>query len=612
MDASVLYVSVLPQLNTFVMKHKLSNLNKVFIAFTVFFTIAIYSRAQLNPFWGVNGNATSNGNFIGTTNNEPLIFKTNSLEALRIKPNGEIKISSFENMGKGVVTFNNNGVLTNRVFPNDTNQVFCGSGNFKSIATLSGWTRTGNVLYNAPGVNVGIGINNPQYALDVVGSAHFTGTVSAQGVILTNKLLADTMKAAQMLSLNNNMHLSAGGINQIYTSTGDLRIQSNATVNASHVIIAAGTNGNVGVGTFSPAYKFDVNGQMRVTDKILVNRLVPLPGDSLVHIGDSSITFNTIANIIGATASVPGGNRGLGVGWGMIAARGTQSLALGTHVQTSLTAPYAIVIGSGFSSATPLVNSISKSLMIGFNSNIPTVFVGPAVGMGTIGKVGIGTTTPDALFQVGTGADGITLFQSDNDGQGSMSTLGFNVHLDAATGLYTTRGNGTTNAGSAIIQDEAGALRFYVFENTGGADQSTLPVHVKNEAVMILHKERVQIGQAVVSSSSIFNTPDTKLTVDGRILCKDLVVSDVDWQDEVFDSTYVLMPIDSVSSFISTNGHLPGVKPQAEIEQNGMSLSETVTMQQRKIEELTLYIIQLDARMKELEEEKKQQEQQPK
>lgn len=195
------------------------------------------------------------------------------------------------------------------------------------------------------------------------------------------------------------------------------------------------------------------------------------------------------------------------------------------------------------------------------------------------------------------------MFSTLNGTQGAQSTLGFNVHQDPSTGWYLARGNGTYNAGSAITQDQEGALRFYIFQNTGGSDQLVDQIHFETQSILTLRTDRVQIGQSELLTTSPFNTPDTKLTVDGRILCKDLVVSDVDWQDEVFDSTYYLLPLDSVASYIAENGHLPGVKAEDEIEQNGMSVVATAEVQQQKIEELMLYIIQLNERMKRIEEE---------
>ena len=56
-----------------------------------------------------------------------------------------------------------------------------------------------------------------------------------------------------------------------------------------------------------------------------------------------------------------------------------------------------------------------------------------------------------------------------------------------------------------------------------------------------------------------------------------------------------------VSDFISINHHLPGIPPADEIKENGQSLGELQILQQMKIEELYLYIIQLEKRISELE-----------
>ncbi len=87
-------------------------------------------------------------------------------------------------------------------------------------------------------------------------------------------------------------------------------------------------------------------------------------------------------------------------------------------------------------------------------------------------------------------------------------------------------------------------------------------------------------------------SPSEKLSVDGTIQAKEVVV-ETGWSDFVFDEGYELRSLESVESFILDNGHLPDV-PSAEIvESDGLSLGESQKIMMQKIEELTLYVIDL-------------------
>ncbi len=80
-----------------------------------------------------------------------------------------------------------------------------------------------------------------------------------------------------------------------------------------------------------------------------------------------------------------------------------QSYAFGKYVETY--ASGAITIGTSLSGHS-LMNNICNSLMIGFNSTVPTLFISesePSIGFNGHGRVGIGTTEPVARFQVSDG-----------------------------------------------------------------------------------------------------------------------------------------------------------------------------------------------------------------
>lgn len=90
------------------------------------------------------------------------------------------------------------------------------------------------------------------------------------------------------------------------------------------------------------------------------------------------------------------------------------------------------------------------------------------------------------------------------------------------------------------------------------------------------------------------------LSVNGKIRAKKLVVSQ-DWADYVFHKDYQLMSISQLEKFIHENGHLPEIPASTEIEKNGVDLGEIVKKQMAKIEELSLYIIEQNKRMDQLE-----------
>jgi len=89
------------------------------------------------------------------------------------------------------------------------------------------------------------------------------------------------------------------------------------------------------------------------------------------------------------------------------------------------------------------------------------------------------------------------------------------------------------------------------------------------------------------------------LIVEGKVGVREVHVraNGLTWPDYVFEKDYNLMPLEQLESYIAKNKHLPDMPSASQIEQNGMNLSEIITLQQKKIEELFLYIMELEKRM---------------
>ncbi|MFK7787183.1 MAG: hypothetical protein AB8B56_18825 [Crocinitomicaceae bacterium] len=165
------------------------------------------------------------------------------------------------------------------------------------------------------------------------------------------------------------------------------------------------------------------------------------------------------------------------------------AMAFGIDVQATDNRSMIIGTGTGKTSPNPMVNGIPNSLMIGFNSTVPTLFVGASSGAGTTGKVGVGTTSTPSMI--------------------------------------------------------------------GSADLSEYSLYVAGG--LLAEEVRVRTG----------------------------------WADYVFYDNYQLKPLDEVADYIEENGHLPNVPSAEQVEEEGIELGDITRIQQEKIEELTLYLIEL-------------------
>lgn len=100
--------------------------------------------------------------------------------------------------------------------------------------------------------------------------------------------------------------------------------------------------------------------------------------------------------------------------------------------------------------------------------------------------------------------------------------------------------------------------------------------------------------------------PQSKLAVNGDITARKIRVTQSGWADFVFQPGYQLPSLGEVEAYINTHQHLPGIPSAAEVTKDGIDLGDMNKQLLQKIEELTLYIIELKKEMQQQHNEIKQ------
>lgn len=185
--------------------------------------------------------------------------------------------------------------------------------------------------------------------------------------------------------------------------------------------------------------------------------------------------------------------------------------------------------------------------------------------------------------------------------------LGFNLaRNNHSDGLWTYASDGSNNGGSVIYSNIMGDLLFSLKPTTGSSSGILDDTFIKNNIKFRINNDgKVVIGTAPEWSTSYMTWPGSyKLYVETGILTEKVRVAlktTANWADFVLGPSYSLMPLRDVKKFIQVNNHLPGIPSAKILVQTGLDLAEMQSMQMAKIEELTLYIIDLNEKIADLE-----------
>ena len=163
--------------------------------------------------------------------------------------------------------------------------------------------------------------------------------------------------------------------------------------------------------------------------------------------------------------------------------------------------------------------------------------------------------------------------------------------------IFTTLTDSSTYASFTQASKESGS-EFHVVGNALIGNSSSMPM--SGYRLTVAGKLFIE-GNTVIGNSSSVAATGYKLSVDGKIISEEVRVSLASaWPDYVFDRNYPLLNINDLEKYILLEKHLPNIPAAREME-NGQNLGDMQRRMMEKIEELSLYIIQLEKRQNQTE-----------
>jgi hypothetical protein len=196
--------------------------------------------------------------------------------------------------------------------------------------------------------------------------------------------------------------------------------------------------------------------------------------------------------------------------------------------------------------------------------------------------------------------------------------IGTGAGLGASTSPYSTGSDNTFVGHQAGNTMSSGSRNVLIGFQAGVQEDATsndkLIITNSNTLTPLLYGDFaakfISVGNIELAKrDQIANSGSYGLLVEKGILTEKVKValkSSGDWADYVFEPTYELMSLEGVEQFTKDNKHLPGVPSADDMASTGLDVAETSKMFMEKIEELTLYLIDLNKEVKAVREENKE------
>jgi hypothetical protein len=182
------------------------------------------------------------------------------------------------------------------------------------------------------------------------------------------------------------------------------------------------------------------------------------------------------------------------------------------------------------------------------------------------------------------------------------------VQLSNATGAAIAIGvsscpgcySGQAKSGDGVLRVLGGGDFVFSIPSSTPDGRKILFTSDNSKLMQVENNGKVTIGNPANMNGTY------KLYVETGIITEKLRVATVNnWADYVFDKRYNLLSLKEVEKYITINKHLPNVPSAEEVAKEGIDMAKMDAKLLEKIEELTLYVIQLNKKIERLEKENK-------
>jgi hypothetical protein len=543
-----------------------------FASFSICLFLAVNLNAQTS--WAVTGNSITAGNFIGTTNNLPLIFKVNNIQKIALSPAGQLQLAGLVGNGNRFLQADGSGNLVS--FPaGQATQVLFGNGTWGNLPVT--WQTGGANLYYTAG-KVGIGTSTPTYSLDVAGTAGISSDLNVSG-------------AATVI----------GSLKLGSTST-PITINALATNNTK--ILAFG-RAPLPAASCAPAFSaLDIQFDRASITNPLNSNVLDFRNDGTNAFIDYGSTPTALINPTSTLKinSYCSSNINMCEGGGNVYMCPTQSLKGKVGIGTDAPISKLELINND---PTLMTMSIAKIESV---SQTRRMIFEPNLNLGDYNPL--------------TAAHDAGIFWSDGNGGASR-----NADAGFVIAPWPTSGASTYNPGIRITS--SGRVGIGIMEPDAMLDVNNKNVYKKTGIKVTNNFSDLgtELGIGVLSivnnggykafvaavGDGVTNTENFVVYGDGYVFARDIKVSlnPISHPDFVFEKSYRLKPLAEVEQYIQQNGHLENIPSTCEIvESKGVQLGEMSEKQLQKIEELTLYIIELNKSLEQMKATVKFQQQQ--